>query len=106
MKTQPVFYSMFMLIIIAGPVLSQTQKIDSLRDQLKTDSANLTVLTRLAALLADKNDVEAMMHARKAKLIASVIDDTAFIVRSSRLIGQLYNRQSNVRMAIEELAPL
>src|SRR4051812_27299040 len=88
------------LSILTGHLSAQTSKIDSLRHVLKKDTANFDALRQLAGLLADINVTESVMYAKRAKVIAMGEGDTSHIVTSSRLLGQLYNRQTNVNMAI------
>jgi tetratricopeptide (TPR) repeat protein len=112
MKERFGLFAMCIISISAATLLAQTARmsnselIDPRRYGALYDTANFSIFLTQAVFLAEKDIDEALACAKKAKSIALNQQDTARIVHSSRLIGQLYNRQGHVTIAIEELAPL
>ncbi len=106
MKERLRLISLTLAITICVGAQAQTPKADSLREVLKRDTANFDVLMQLAQLLVDTDDLQSIAYAKQAKSIGLSQGDSTKIVYASRFVGQLYNRLSDINMAINELAPL
>lgn len=97
----------FLVMVLATATMvadAQTPKADSLLEVLKRDTMNYDVLMRLLAEFEDLDNRKGLMIAKQLKAVALRQGDTAKIVMATRLVGQLHNRLTNVRLAIEELA--
>ncbi len=92
----------YLLLIICslglGNSIAQNKEIDSLKSKLGSgvDSTEYNLLIEIVLQYgAVQNNAEALNYAKQANEIAYSLADTARIVRSSRLIGQLLNRMEN-----------
>lgn len=91
--------------------IAQNSKIDSLKSSLggEVDSVEYNSLIGLVIEYGSlQNNSEALKYAQKAHELAYSTGDTSKIVKSGRLIGQLFNRMEN-RNAIdvlERMAPI
>lgn len=97
----------FLMVVWATVTLvagAQTPKADSLLEVLKRDTMNYKVSWELCQELVDRDNQLSLFYAKKCKKIAYTKQDTLLMVQSSRLVGQLYNRLTEVNLAIEELA--
>ncbi len=98
------YFLMVLLATVALVAGAQTPKVDSLLEVLKRDTMNYEVLWGLSQEFVDRDNFQAILFGKKCKKIARDKQDTLLIVQSSRLVGQLYNRLTEVNLAIEELA--
>lgn len=98
---------MLLFVCLSGlnSSIAQNSKIDSLRSRLtdKQDTISYNTLLELVyQYVAVPNNQEALNYATKANDVAYSLGDTAKIVRTSRIIGQLLNRMES-REAIDVL---
>ena len=97
----------FLVMVLAAATMvadAQTPKADSLLEVLKRDTMNYKVLWELCHDFVDRDNPRSLLYAKRCEKIAYSKRDTLLIVQSSRLVGQLYNRLTEVNLAIEALS--
>ncbi|MBL7841654.1 MAG: tetratricopeptide repeat-containing sensor histidine kinase [Cyclobacteriaceae bacterium] len=97
----------FLVVCLLGLNISlaQNAKIDSLKSTLGSDIDSIEYNSLIGLVIqygSEQNNSEALKFAQRANAVAYQMGDTAKIVKSGRLIGQLFNRMEN-RDAIDIL---
>jgi tetratricopeptide (TPR) repeat protein len=95
-----------LLGLLPAALTAQTPRSDSLLAVLKKDSTNFEVLMELAKAYVDIDNTKAIGYGKKAQSFALETTDSLSIIKSSRIVGQLYNRLGAVDLAIKELLPI
>ena len=99
-----------LLVFLLGLNISfaQNAKIDSLKASLESEVDSIKYNSLIVLVIQygqEQNNSEALKFAKRANEVAYQMGDTSKIVKSGRLIGQLFNRMEN-RDAIDVLKSL